>query len=790
MLDPLLTPLAFFHAFALIGLLVFACRHWQLPRKELPLCVPLLLWATLVLTGHLSSIGSNLGSLAVYVPVSFLSMGLLYGLLEWIRALPSTPPLVTAPAISLTRIDSLKTRRFLFWFLLITLSLFAAISIALGLCVYPNNADSLIYRLPRAIWYVSTGSFLHPFESLDKRLVFYPLDGTALYVPFVLYGLPGTFHSLPSLLSWGAIVYASYRFARELGADRLIGLFCAWLIGLTPGVLAQATSTNDEIIAAAAFLCCLFMGWRWLVTGRPIYFIFSSLALGLSAGTKLHIVFLLPIFFLVGLVALLYLVKNPKSLKTWHQAICWKTTLISLLLIAVMFLPFLFYNKASTDHFYFFDDFKKQVFNLRGNIQGWGQNLLIYLSQMIFSPLADLNVWPVANDRQHFNIRLNQILNPLLKPFIDDDPSFYHLSYRFSGVTLPVSVRFVEFSLWSGFVWLLWPWQSALALKQKNFPLRFLFFLIALTPPLWLLYWSFSTLYMEGTATYFSFYLICAAPAGLFLFARIQNSFWSELRWVCIVLVVLSNMVIAHNLVMYSGFRAIPDLFYAKSLPYDWLLTEEPIIREIRAAKRIRLIFSHEKMPYFGFMHWNPRAKYESPFVGKKSERPRDLENVLQILPVSSMYRFGFTPLKIPNKRTIGATYLGAVRGIGREVLFATGTGVEKRYPHESDYIVLGASFALDEKGQWHLFFGHAPFGLSSEDRLTFEYELKRGAEVVFHRAAKADPSFALRTEKNPLEDRLVLTIVVRDEETGREITRATYPIGHDGAWLPDASEY
>lgn len=789
MFDPLLTPAAFLHAFALIGLLAFICKRWNLSRREWPFFVLLLLWATLVLTGHFSGIGKNLGNLAVYVPVSFISLGLLYLLFGKIQKLAPAVPLIAQPKLAFTSIESEKTKRFLFWFLVITLSLFALISIVLGMSVYPDNADSMIYRLPRAFWYKSHGSFLHPFVAEDKRLLFYPLDGVALYIPFVLYGLPGTFHSIPSLLSWGLVVYATYRFARELGADKFIGLFSAWLVGLTPSVLAQATSTNDEILAAAALLSCFYMSWRWLVTGRHLYFLMAGLAVGLSAGTKLHIVFLLPMIVLMALWALIPALKKPSLFKKWGQTIGWRTSLMTLIAIAVMFAPFLFYNYASTGRFYFLGDFQKDVFNLSASLRGGTQNLLIYLAQMILSPIADLNMWPVANDRQVFNSTLNQIFNPLIEPLLKTDSSFYHMGYRFVGITLPVSVRFVEFSLWSAFVWLLWPVQGVLSLRQK-FPLRSVFFILAMTPPLWLLFWSFSTLYMEGTATYFTFYLVCAAPAAVMAFGHIRRAIMNELRWVLIALVVVTNLVICHNLVMYSGFRALPDLYYSRAWPYDWLLTEKSIIDEIRAAKRIRIAFTHEKMPYFGYMHWNPRATFVTPYAIRRLDEFPDYENALQILPISSLNMYGYMPLKIPGKLTKGVTYIGVVRGIGREAIFAAGLGVEKRFPEESDYIVLGAEMGYDKNGQWMVRFGQDPAGFSPDDHLMFEYELRKDDKLLYHRKPDSNPAFTLHLGGNPHETNLMLTTIVSSAWNGKEVTRATYQLGGAGSWLPEGPEY
>ncbi|MDD5586627.1 MAG: phospholipid carrier-dependent glycosyltransferase [Alphaproteobacteria bacterium] len=786
MYDPLITLAALAHALLLAGAVVWACRRWAVPRRDWPFAVYIVFWADLVLAGHFASLVKALDQPGIYAAMTFAAMALLLALFRYVdRARPS-PPLLAMPPLAFATVEDPQARRFLTVFLIATLAFVALASIVIGFSVYPDNADSMIYRLPRAFWYVSNGSFLHPFDSIDKRITFYPLDGVALYVPLVLYNLPGTLHALPSLVTWMMLAYTAYRFARELGAERFVALFAAWLVVVTPSILAQATSTNDEILCAVALLTGLYMGWRWLVTGRHGYFLLAAIAVGLSVGTKLHIVFLAPVILAAMGIALWHIRRKPSRFKEWLGAVGWRTGLVSLLMAAVMIMPFLLYNYISSGRFYFVSEFANDVFNLKASLRGSLQNLLIYASQMVLSPIADLNSWPVANDRQHFNNILNAVFYPLIKPFISDDPSFYHMGYRFVGITIPVSVRFVEFSLWSAFVWLLWPWQAWLTLRQK-FPLRSLFFLLAMTPPVWLLLWSFSTLYMEGTATYFTFYLICAAPAAVFVFTPIQKPFWSELRWVVVLVVTLTNLIISVNMLMFSGFRALPDLYYARTWPYDWDLAEPGIIEEIRLADRMRIPMLHEKTPYFAYMHWHPNARFYSPYPVKDLLEP---EKILQVLTISGLDRYGFMPLKIPGKATPGLTYIGAVRAIGREAIFATGNGVEQRHPEHSGYIIPQVSTTPIDEGAL-VSLGNDVAGLSPDDNLEFSYEITNKGHTLFQSGWKREPGFKVKIMAyNPMVETILLTIVVRSAWSHKELTRATYRINGPGAWLPEGGEY
>lgn len=777
------------HGAGLVGLALFACSRWRIPLRDRPFVVGFSVWSAFVLAGHGASLGGWLGSLSVYAPLSLVALGVVFmALTPVLRSSRASLPLMRPVSLSLDMIASPRARRTLFWFLGGTLALFAVASVALGFGVYPDNADSIIYRLPRPFWYVSNGSFLHPFESIDKRLVFYPLNGVALYVPLVLYGLPGTFHCVPSLIAWSFVLYATYRFARALGADRLLSLFSAWLIGLTPGVLAQAISTNDEILAAAAFVSGLFMFWRWLETGKPLYFLVFGASLALSAGTKLHIVFLMPMIALVVGGVFFKAAKDKTLLPRVWGALGAGPVFLTLAFMAVLFLPFLFYNHASVGRWYFVDDFKEQVFNLSGHLRVGFQNLLIYFSQMILSPVADLNFWPDTTVRQKFNLSFNAVFDPLIRPFIVNNPSFFHMDYRFVGVTIPVSVRFVEFSLWSAFVWLLWPWQTALALAQKT-PARFVLFVIAATPLLWLLIWSFSTLYMEGTATYFTFYLICAAPAAVTVFGALRSSFLREMRWVFVLLVALGNLIVSHNLVMYSGFRAIPDLFHAPKLPYDWLHFDEKIVAEIRKAQRIRVVFTHEKMPYFAYMHRNPRAKYLSPYNDGAALAVQEHDKTLQIFPISALNLFGFMPVKIPGKTDPGLTFLGLIRGIGREIVFGIGNGIERRHLEQSDYIVFQAHKTLNaQTGGKTLSMGREVLGLSPNDRLSFEYEVTCQGRTLFRKERSPEPFFTMELPAWAVSP--FVTVIVSSTWSGKEIARATYAVDGPGSWLPEGGEY
>jgi hypothetical protein len=238
---------------------------------------------------------------------------------------------------------------------------------------------------------------------------------------------------------------------------------------------------------------------------------------------------------------------------------------------------------------------------------------------------------------------------------------------------------------------------------------------------------------------------------------------------------------------MFSGFRALPDIYYAKTWPYDWDLAEPGVIEEIRLADRIRIPMLHEKTPYFAYMHWHPAARYYSPFPVKSLPEP---DKILQILTISGLDRYGFMPVKIPHKVTPGMTYIGAVRAIGREAIFATGNGVEKRHPDDSGYIIPQVATTPTDGGAL-VALGNDVAGYSPEDNLEFSYEVTNKGHVLYQSDWKREPGFKVKiVDYNPMIETILLNIVVRSAWNHQELTRAAYRINGPGSWLPEGGEY
>ncbi|HUY68537.1 MAG TPA: glycosyltransferase family 39 protein [Alphaproteobacteria bacterium] len=769
------------HLAALAGLVVLYARRMKLPRRETPLLAFLLLWGALIAAGYIASLFDALGSLPAYAAASFLGIALLLVLHHAVHAPARRTPYAKPDLPEFVAISSPRLRKYLWIFLGATLAAAFLVHIAIALSFYPCNGDSMIYRLPRPFWYVTNGSLLHPFKSFDKRMTFYPLNGIMLYLPLVLYRLPGRFHYLPSLFCWLAIVYAAYRFARALGAERLTAFFATWLVALTPNILVQATSTNDEILAAAALLAALYFAWRWLVSGEEHYLFTAALGVGISAGTKPHVLYLIPLTLFAILWFARFLWRRREPLGKWLPSTrpgVWIAAFGILLPVALLFTVV---NYISSGNIFYFGEYDPKVFNLHFYVQLIGQNLLVYIEQMILAPIATLDVFLSPHARILFEGGLDNFFAPIIMPFVSANPHFYHMHYRVQGVVIPTTSFLVEFSLWPGFAYLLWPLQWA-GLARKKFTLRPLFILLSATPIVWLVTWCCVMLYMEGVPTYLAFFMIVAAPAVVFVFARAPSVRFDRLRWAVIGFVMATSLVINANVFVNSVFRGFRELASSPTYPDDWLRFKKPAIEEIRRASDIQVLALHTLTYYFAFMHWNPYARYYSPYQTPNLP-PDRMAALLQITSVASEFKFGFVPLWIPDKPTAGVTYLGEIRGADEEAVFARGNGIEKRWPGRSDFIL----FTLrDSPAGGHYVIGTQKdvMGAAPADELQYAYEIKApDGTVVYRRPWSADPAFSAPVPDDPKRYRYLLNIAVRSQADNRARASVSYPIEAPDAW-------
>src|ERR1700704_5628959 len=231
---------------ALSSILAAGVKSPRLGWPSALVAIFVLVWAVLILTAHTLSLFSAINVTSAYIALSLLiAAATAIGL----RRIPLERDLSFPPFPS--PFGPRATKR-LAWFLAVTGALVLLGNLVLAFGMLPANPDSIVYRFPRAYWYLGHGALTHVTNVADPRVLYYPFNGTLLFLPLIHLQLIPQAFTLVSLSCWLMIALTSYLFARDFGGPPLLAAATAWLIYLAPNVLLQSLSTNDEIIAAGA----------------------------------------------------------------------------------------------------------------------------------------------------------------------------------------------------------------------------------------------------------------------------------------------------------------------------------------------------------------------------------------------------------------------------------------------------------------------------------------------------------------------------------------------------------
>ena len=144
----------------------------------------------------------------------------------------------------------------------------------------PNNADSIVYHLTRVAHWAQEGSIAHFATHYTAQLELAPLHELNL---LHLHLLAGTdrLDGFVQLAAFGVVVVAVAEVVRLLGAAKEVQVVAAVLAAATPSVLLEATSTQNNLFAAALgiALVMVMLAWEPLVRPGP-----PAVVLGLAAG--------------------------------------------------------------------------------------------------------------------------------------------------------------------------------------------------------------------------------------------------------------------------------------------------------------------------------------------------------------------------------------------------------------------------------------------------------------------------------------------------------------------------
>ena len=163
----------------------------------------------------------------------------------------------------------------------------------------PNNGDSLSYHLTRAAFWRQTGGIGYVVDAYDERLNVNPPNAEIVFA--FLFEL-GRNERLAGLVQFTAAIALSlgvYALARRLMLSQREAAFGALLFLTLPIVLLQASTTQNDLVAASFLLAAAVF-----VLGHTRYeLILAALAVALAIGTKVPAAYGLPILGVLALAA-------------------------------------------------------------------------------------------------------------------------------------------------------------------------------------------------------------------------------------------------------------------------------------------------------------------------------------------------------------------------------------------------------------------------------------------------------------------------------------------------------
>jgi hypothetical protein len=677
-------------------------------------------WANLVLTAIVLSPFSALGSPLAFAAVS-TGLAVLSALLLARAGLRPLEPAAPLPSI----IDGRpRLARFLLWFFLATGALVLLGNLILALAYLPNNPDTVSYRLPRIYWYRDAGSLAHFASGIDPRAIFYPFNGTLLQLPIALYHWTNRLLGLVPFAAWCVIGLTVFRIARDLGSSRVVAVGTAWLACLTPGVVIQATSTNDEIIAAFVLLIGVHFAVRFLRGLAVADLCLALLAAALSVGTKLHATFYW-LFLLAGLGWLgLRLARGERWPILWPTR--WRVALAAsvLAVCAVMAGAFMVPNLRGAGT-WMEPAFANQVVNKPFNPAAGLQNLVLHAAQTALSPIPDLHPSKSLEKRRAFRDAFDRAFAGAFS-WVNQGPAYMSVSYRFVGPSQSTGWYLGENSVDLGFAWLLAIAALAVAIRRRDaagIALGSAFFA-------WFVTYSVMTRYIEGFSVYQTYAFIVSSPVLAFAFVRTGPG-TPVVRTALLALTAATHLVLDLNVLRFNLSRNLPTALLAPGWPVNPPDADRAVLDAIRANGGARFMANHWEIAY-----WNLIAPYKEGTYSVASPHNPD-PGQLNIYSIQKLPVYNYVPVRVPQKRSPGLTLLGSYSSAyGPEWAFGFGRGIERAAPERSGYIVLELAEATNH-GQtaaatldvqpW--VWGLAPDG----DALQFRYVLRaaNGEETV-----------------------------------------------------------
>ncbi|MEO8593448.1 MAG: hypothetical protein ABI759_09000 [Candidatus Solibacter sp.] len=739
----------------------------------------LLVWSNLVYTALLLAAFSRLDHRPLYFAVSLTASVVLEALL-WrrrVHALAAHPGHPPEPAPH--RVDTIARR-----VLGVTLLLAALASLVICYFYVPNNWDSLTYRFSRAFFYLGRGDLLHVGNPLDPRLHYYPLNGTLFYLFFAIYQFSAIWFHAVTCLAWILAGTGTFYVARCLGASPSGSFVAMWICLLCPSVLAQAASTNDEVLSAVPLLLALAFLLEWFAAPRWRYVLLAGLGLGLGLGTKLHWVFYWAAAAAAAAIVLVRIVRNPAF--RWDVLRRIPAALAAGAVAAPLACAFLVANYLSV-HKLTDEAFNNVVLNRPFRLSLAREKIRINMANLFVSPLPDL-LTPVNHyERRKTYTAFNGFFMRCCFSDLVETTKRSPEGNLFEGPADPEGAWPHEYTVWLGFMPHLMLLVCLAGAFSRGLPRGAI--AVAAAFFCWCVTCSVSSRFIPTASVYYSFPAVLgiAALGPAWDFARGTRR-WSRVLAGGFAAVIATHMLLGANLLAFGGMRNLQFAWHGKPAP-DAHPVAPSVAEAIGAARRIYIPYSHWEVLYWNFMRFNFAAKY-STGVDLRTPSP----DTMMLLTLAREGDSDFFPARLPAGTAAGLVYLGDADG---QPILAQGGGAENLRSGRARYLVLPLSWRLGpeyrvpgvtiqvSRGSQQ---SACCLGVTASDGIEYRYELRStsgaSASREWRLVGDADPG--IPPDGRSMYDSLVVETRLRQRpgeiaRTERRASPLPYDLSKDG---------
>jgi 4-amino-4-deoxy-L-arabinose transferase-like glycosyltransferase len=283
------------------------------------------------------------------------------------------------------------------------------------------------------MYYMGQNNLAH-FDTGNPRQTYFPFNYNLLQLFCLIYGESVKTVNFINLILWAVSGLAIYRICRLSAFNVNASLVACWMALTSTQILAQATTTTNDLPTGAALLCAVVFALRWRQNKRARDALMSGVATGLAIGAKLTVVFFFPA---LGLLVLYWAWQHwqRKDLRSFFLDV--RAWLVPGLLAFLFAAPFALINLAEEGQWINHDyDFTlNRPFSVGCAIQT-GE---AYLVQLFIEPLhrftydlsvtAALNAWGTRTFFPHWNAAYAFSPLYLFPPDLNED----HVWFGFTG---------------------------------------------------------------------------------------------------------------------------------------------------------------------------------------------------------------------------------------------------------------------------------------------------------------------------------------------------------------------